>query len=138
MRFRRGVGAVALAVLVTVAGCGESSRTGDVSGTIAFDGTPVKAGVITFFPADGQAPTKGGPVTDGRYSVKGVPLGQMKVVINGQKVVGEKQVYPGQPNSPVRPITAELLPEKYSGIQESQLRYDVTPGTNEKNFDLSK
>jgi hypothetical protein len=137
MRFRGAVWA-SLAAVVAAAGCGDGLRTGDVSGTVTFDGTPVKEGAITFFPRDGAAPTRGGFVRDGKYAVNAVPLGEMKVVINGQKVTGTKAVYPGQANSPIKPVTAELLPPKYSNVSTSELRYEVKPGSNEKNFDLGK
>jgi hypothetical protein len=137
MRFRGAVWA-GLAVVVATAGCGDGFRTGEVSGTVTFDGTPVKEGKITFFPMDGAGGTPGGFIIDGAYTVKKVPIGEMKVVINGQKVIGKKEVYPGQPNSPVKPVTAELLPAKYSDVSSSELRYEVKPGSNEKNFDLGK
>jgi hypothetical protein len=64
-----------------------------------------------------------------------VPLGNTKVVISGSKVVGSKKVY-DTPDSPVRPVTAEMLPAKYNTATE--LRYDVQSGKQTKDFNLTK
>jgi hypothetical protein len=120
----------AVAVLLVV-GCADRT-TGEVSGTITFDGQPVEAGGITFLPADGKAPTAGGQITDGKYKVR-VPVGTAKVVINGTKVIGKQKLY-NTPDSPEMPIATELLPPKYN--ENTELRLEVRPGLNEKDFDL--
>ena len=108
----RGLALAAIAVCaVLLGGCGDS-KAGSVSGTVTFAGQPVTAGAITFIPLDGASPTAGGIVTDGHYSVK-VPVGDMKVVINGTKVIGHKKIY-NTADSPTMPVTQELLPAKYS------------------------
>jgi hypothetical protein len=123
-----------LVALLPLAGCTDNT-TGQVSGLIKVDGTPVEQGMITFVPEDGKGPTAGGMVQAGRYSVK-VPVGTMKVVISMAKVVGMKKVY-DTPNSPERPITKESLPDQYSDMFKTKLRFEVVPGANEKNWDLS-
>jgi hypothetical protein len=135
MRFARAAkaGWAALALLA-LAGCGEGARMGDVSGAVTFDGKPVEDGAITFVPADGKSPTAGGAIKDGRYAVR-VPLGEAKVVINGKKVIGKKKIY-NTPDSPEMPVTAELLPEKYSDMSKTELRFDVAAGANPKDWEL--
>ena len=47
--------------------------------TVEMDGNPVEAGTIMFVPVDGQTPTAGGEIKNGRYSVR-VPIAEMKCV----------------------------------------------------------
>jgi hypothetical protein len=133
MRCGRTTWAVLVAATVlTVAGCG-GRTTGEVSGTVTFDGKPVEAGGITFVPVDGKSPTTGGVLKDGQYKVLSVPVGAAKVVINGTKVIGKKKLY-DSPDSPEMPLATELLPDKYN--KDTELRFDVNAGQNQKNFDL--
>jgi len=120
-----------LLTLLALAGCGDD-KNGLVSGTVQVDGEPVAAGAILFVPVDGQTATAGGEIKDGRYSVK-VPVGTMKVSLSAPKVVGKKKIYPTE-NSPIMPITVEALPAKYN--EHTELRLDVKPGKNEKDWDL--
>jgi hypothetical protein len=130
------IGWAGLLVGLFALGCGGAPSTGDVTGVNTFNGAPVEAGAITFIPSDGKSPTAGCTVTQGRYSAR-VPVGKAKVVINGTKVVGKKKVY-NTPDSPVMPVTQELLPAKYSDNGKTELTFDVKPGQNEKNWELTK
>jgi hypothetical protein len=117
--------------LLALAGCGQQT-TGEVSGTVQVDGTPLAKGAILFVPADGKAPTAGGDITDGRCSVR-VPVGVMKVSISAPKVVGKKQLYP-TPDSPMGEVVEEALPERYN--EKTELQLVVRPGQNPKDFEL--
>jgi hypothetical protein len=119
------------AVLLAVVGC---SPAADVSGSVSYDGTPVADGSITFVPADGQTPTAGGTVKDGKYACR-VPVGAMKVSITSAKEVGRKKLYQTK-DSPDMPVMKEVLPEKYN--MKTQLTYEVTAGTQVKDFTLPK
>jgi hypothetical protein len=119
-----------LLALLALAGCG--AKESRVSGTVTLDGQPIDAGAITFLPSDGQSPTAGGVIQDGRYSVK-VPVGTMKVSISAPKVVGKKKIYP-TPQSPEMPITKEAVPARYN--EQTELQLDVKPGANQKDWDL--
>jgi hypothetical protein len=127
--------AVGLLGTLLLAGCGSGPSTGDVRGIASYEGVPIEDGKIDFIPADGKGPTAGGVIKDGKYDVKKVSVGNHKVVVSSSKVVGKKKVY-DTPNSPEMPITKEVLPEKYSDLLKSELRFDVQSGQNEKNWDL--
>jgi hypothetical protein len=129
---RAAFAAAATAGLVVAVGCGGGDQTGEVTGMVTLDGTPVETGAITFTPADGKSPTAGAAIEAGKYTAR-VPAGPAKVVINGSKVVGKKALY--GPGSPERPVYAELLPEKYN--EKSDVTYEVKPGAQEKNWELS-
>jgi hypothetical protein len=134
MRAVVAAAAFLLAVGLTV-GCGGGPRYGEVSGTVTYDGKPVEQGSITFLPADGRGPDAGGAIKDGQYTAKKVPSGAMKVVINGAKITGKKKMY-DDPKADWVVTSEELLPKKYNDATE--LKYDVQPGAQTKDFNLPK
>jgi hypothetical protein len=123
---------VVLVALSFAIGCSKRT-TGTVSGTVTIDGVPAKAGAISFFPRNGKASTAGGEIKDGQYSAEVAP-GVAKVEIRVPKVVGQKKLY-NTPDSPVRPIMAEILPAKYN--DETELTVDVQLGPNKHDFPLT-
>ncbi len=134
--FVRSLGRAALlgsALFILTAGCSDS-RIARVSGTIRVDGQLVDKGSIAFIPADGQGPTAGSEIKEGKYNAPKVAVGLMKVEIRSAKVTGEKKLYEG-PNSPTRKTFTEALPDKYHN--NTVLRFEVQPGKNEKDWDLS-
>ena len=120
------------AALLVLGGCADS-KSGEVAGTVSFDGTPIEDGRITFTPADGKSSTAGGKIENGKYAVSGVPLGKSKVSISGSKVIGQKALYAG-PNSPTAPVTIDPIPKKYN--DNTELTFDVQSGRNEKDWEL--
>jgi hypothetical protein len=122
-----------LPLLVAIAGCGNSnSGRSQVHGTVTVNGTPPASGAIAFTPVDGAAPTSGGSIVDGKYSVD-VPIGQSKVAIRVPRVVGQRKLY-NTPDSPVQPTMEESLPAKFN--DETELTLDVKPGETQGDFDL--
>ena len=85
---RRGTRAVAL---VTVSACmclllGCSGGTGDVSGTVTFNGKPLQGGTVTFASADGGPNYTGIIKEDGTYTVSGVRSGPYKVCVETESL----------------------------------------------------
>jgi hypothetical protein len=122
-----------LFALLLVCGCGDG--TAKVSGTVTLDGTPLEQGSISFLPINGNVKTTGGEIKAGQYVVQ-VPLGPMKVCINSGKAVGKIKLY-DTPNSRERTRFVELLPAKYSDIEQTELRLEIPPGDTVKDFDLT-
>ena len=132
MRTRRPVWAgFALVGLSYLVGCGDSG-TGQVTGLVKVDGTPVPDGKIMFTPVSKKGQPAGGAIKEGRYAVP-ARVGTYKVSISVPKVVGKKKIY-NTPDSPEMPVTQEALPEKYN--ENTTLEFDVKPGQNEKDWDL--
>lgn len=121
-----------LVAALVLSGCDGKPGMATVAGTVTLDGKPVPVGSILFVPVDGQSPTAGGSIQNGRYSVQ-VPLGRMKVSLSVPKVVGKKKIYP-TPNSPEMPITEEALPAKYN--EQTDLQVDVNARTKRQDFVL--
>jgi len=120
--------------MVFVMGCG-TSEFSEVTGTIRFKGELVPDGGITFVSANGTGPTAGGMIKEGKYTASNVPHGMSKVRITSSKITGMRKAY-DTPDSPTIPIEKELLPSKYNNATE--LTYDVKPGSNQKDWDLTK
>jgi hypothetical protein len=118
---------------VAVAGCdnGVAGRS-RVQGTVTVNGAPPASGAIAFTPVDGAAPTAGGQIVDGKYSVD-VPIGKSKVAIRVPRVVGQRKLY-NTPDSPVQPLMEESLPAEYN--DETELTLDVKPGETQGDYDL--
>ena len=119
--------------IVASAGCGNAdSGRSKVEGTVTVNGKPPATGAIAFSPVSGAAPTTGGKIVDGKYSVD-VPVGPSKVAIRVPKIVGQRRLY-DSPDSPVQPLMEESLPAKFN--DETKLTIDVQPDTTQGDFDL--
>lgn len=127
---------VFLLAALALAGC-DGIPMGQVKGTVKYNGKLIEDGWIRFEPADGKTQPAADKIKDGEYSLK-VPVGNMKVIVSSSKVVGKKKLYANDPNSPEQDLTEEVLPEKYSDMMKTELRFEVKPGLNPKDWDLAK
>lgn len=125
--------ALALCALVLSTGCGPDSNVATISGTVSFDQKPIAKGAISFVPANGQGPSGGGEIVDGKYKCD-ASLGECKVEIRMSKVVGKRKLY-DTPDSPIQEVFEEVLPMKFN--EATELRIDIKKGKNEKNWELS-
>ncbi|VTU01412.1 Uncharacterized protein OS=Planctomyces limnophilus (strain ATCC 43296 / DSM 3776 / IFAM 1008 / 290) GN=Plim_2787 PE=4 SV=1 [Gemmataceae bacterium] len=132
---RIGAAVALLFGLGAAAGCGGDPPSAEVSGSVTFDGKPVEEGGISFSAANGNAPGGGGVIKGGKYTATRVPIGATKVSITAVKVVGQRKAYDA-PDSPMTPITEPLLPAKYNTA--TVLTFEVKPGSQTKDFDLTK
>lgn len=103
-------------------GCGQKGpKKVSISGTITVDGEPVDKGSVRFKPADGQGPTDGAQIVDGKFEAE-VTTGEKILVVDGSKVVGQfepdptlnpgvmadqLEMYPGMPFKQEKKITVE-------------------------------
>jgi hypothetical protein len=122
---------VLFVVLLTLAGCGGASIA-EVSGMVKVDGAPMPKGAILFTPLDGKGQTAGGTIEDGHYSVQ-VPVAAMKVSLSQMKFLRTRKLY-DKPGSPEYTQNTEGLPPRYN--EKSELRLDVKPGRNQKDWDV--
>lgn len=121
-------------VLVFALGCGsQDPNRGEVSGIVTVNGQPAATGAVAFSPVDGQSPTSGGKIVDGKYTVK-ASTGTSRVAIRVPKIVGQRKLY-NTPDSPVQPLMEETLPAEYN--DRTTLTLEVKPGENEHNFELT-
>jgi hypothetical protein len=131
-KFSRMTGSIALAsafLCVSTLGCGPKAPVDEnrtvISGTVTFNGTPLKAGTIRFDSSDKHIGTSTSIASDGRYSTNRVPLGSNTVSIETESLQY------GSPHLYVK------IPDKYADPSKSGLTVDVKPGANENvNFEL--
>jgi hypothetical protein len=119
------------AMLAVAVGCGSSQPT--VAGKVMLDGQPLASGTIRFVPSDGTSTTAGGPIKDGAYSLE-MPPGKKRVEISAMKVIGKRQVYRGDPKSPVVDDVREMIAPEYNA--SSTLTADVVKGSNKQDFSV--
>lgn len=123
----------ALLGLWMLAGCSSSPPRGIVHGEVTFDGQPVQDGTILFEPESGQGQTAGGPIKEGKFTAE-VPVGKMRVRINGNKKTGRRYRVYETPESPLVDEVVELLPPKYN--VNSELTLEVKKGEQQASFHL--
>jgi hypothetical protein len=124
-----------LALAISVVGCGrpEGPKTSVVTGEVTLDGAPLDEGAINFLPVDGNGVPSGAKISSGTYRAD-VPLGEKRVEIRAPKIVGQKDAYVGDPNSPKINIVEERIPLRYNA--QSELRTKVSEKTPATNFPL--
>jgi hypothetical protein len=124
-----------LVALLVLAGCSGEAKMGTVTGAVTVDGqVPAEGSSITFFPTDGKSRSAGALIEQGKYSTS-VPVGEARVEIRVPRPARTGKGKPGEgPGGPGGDIIEESLPAKYN--DKTELKYDVKPGRNEKNWEL--
>ena len=109
--------ATTLALILTsslVAGCGGGLQTHDVSGTVTFNGKPVPAGRIDFFPDVGNDGIQGWAIIkDGAFDTRkpggqGHAGGPMLIKIEGFDGISDDPNFPGTPIFPVYELKKDM------------------------------
>jgi hypothetical protein len=133
-------GGISVYALVAVIGCSDGGPAGVVRGTVTLDGQPLQEGTIQLAAVDGQAPTAGAQVIDGKFETRAAPA-KYRVKIESNIVLGKdgKKIETGQKLDKYAPQSqftiSQLVPDKYN--TNSELELDVQSGVNEPRFDLT-
>lgn len=123
-----------LAVTFNLGGCGGGKKevTGDASGKVTLEGTPVTSGSISFISKDGKS---GSATIDGTgsYNAKNVVVGKYKVVISPPPLAD-----PGAPGTTKQKGMAEFPghPKKYRSDLTTDLEAEIKEGMNPLDFDM--
>lgn len=122
------------AVLMTgvLAGCSPSDGLSPVTGTVSFDGQPVKEGRITFKAGGPSGRAYSGEIKDGRYSIKAEP-GTMIVEVTASRLIPGKF---DKSNGTPEPVGEMYIPAKYNSA--TTLTAEVKASSNEIPFALTK
>ena len=139
---------VGLALLL-LPGCGGGGRKeglAPVTGQITYDGQPVPAGHIYFYPVDGKRSSSGSIEADGKYALTsytsgdGALIGKHKVVIDA-KEPGAPLPNPDDPDAfkpgAIKP-PARILPAQYYDQATTPLEVDVKDEDNVIDFPITK
>jgi hypothetical protein len=125
----RSLPGMALALLLTVAGCGAPARNGEVSGVVKFRGSPLPSGTVTFVMGDGE---KFGAAigTGGEYSLMGLPRGPARVTVASHPRVPEgfQGARPREPHV--------QIPDRYREAESSPLSFELKGGRQQYDIDL--
>jgi hypothetical protein len=123
---------MAAGLFLSIAGCGHGNLV-TVEGNVTVGGKPADDGTITFNPADGQGPSAGTAVKNGKYQfagAKGLPPGAKNVEITATLKTG-RQVPSGAMGAPPGKMVDET--NRFS----SKETCNITAGQiNRVNFDL--
>ncbi len=124
---------VAFVIMVGVTawvGCGPDAQA-TVSGKVTIGGRPLDRGIVIFVNALGtsSAGISGQIHSDGSYDVQ---IGQSGEVVSGEYnvTIETRMVSAPQPDGAPPAPGKLLIPERYTRIESSGLRYHVRPGTN--------
>jgi hypothetical protein len=132
-------------LLVVLVGCGGNPPTAEVTGTVTYDGRPLKEGTI-IFEAPGARPASG-KIVDGKIVEvttfkpgDGAPIGNHKVAI--QSVKTSEAAAPQDPGQATPKAgymgSTSLIPEVYGNPETSGLTATIKEGTNAVTFELKK
>jgi hypothetical protein len=131
---RRFAQLLATGAIVLSNGCSPQTTTGVVTGTVTLDGVLLETGQIRFVPVDGQTPTAGAVIIDGRYSATVVP-GQKTVEISSPLEAPARPMYDIAPEPATDGADGDLVPAKYN--THTELKLEVRPGEMQHNFQLT-
>ncbi|WP_146446705.1 hypothetical protein [Botrimarina colliarenosi] len=129
---------LAMLMLPLCIACSRSPFDADVAGTITLDGSPVAPGVVIFSPMErGKNSSRGMIDAQGGYHLvtqheRGVHPGEYQVAV----LVYEKGDPPG-PGERAPANLPALVPEKYLDVKTSELTFDVAPGRNTIDIELT-
>jgi len=128
------------AVAISISGCGKARRDrAEVTGTVTYNGTPLRFGTVIFEPETGQYAT-GAIQPDGSFRMTtrgegdGVPVGKCKVRIvcfaNQDPSAKHTPAKGDPPRGEGLALGAPLIPKKYLSSATSGITVEVKPGEN--------
>jgi hypothetical protein len=119
-----------------IVGCSSSSQESHVSGVVTLDGKPIGPGIVVFASATSGRPATGSIESDGSYVLMtsretGLAPGKYRAAVTVREM-------PPDIKRGDRPPPGRLLtPEKYVDGSTSGLDYEVQPGDNTIDIELS-
>jgi hypothetical protein len=133
-----------LFLVCCASGCGEAK--GDVSGQVSFKGSPLPAGKVTFICEGGNKPVLSADIREGKYEIKGVPVGPVTITVATYKPSKTVDRPPGlgqtyrqgtEEKPPAPPEKYVEIPARYGQADRSKLSYDVKPGIQDYDIPLT-
>lgn len=124
-RFLRAACCAAWLLALTLGGCGPTTPSADLSGSVTVDGKAVEAGTMTFTPLDGPGTSVTTKIEAGKFRQAGVPVGKLRVHFYATRETGNTIMTHGFPEKEV----VNVIPDRYSGGMEIQV--SAGPGTQD-------
>lgn len=132
-----GWGALTVLAIASIGCGGDTPPTGNVTGTVTYNGSPVANANVTFQPNGGR-PATGVTDASGKYTLAtfgtsdGAVLGSHKISITPNITDVPMPETPDQASAEPKPP----FPKKYMNPDTSGLTADVKSGPNEVNLEL--
>ncbi len=142
--------AILCAALLAVSGCGRGrGNMGQVSGTVRYQGEPIRDGSIVF-EVSGNRPASG-KIVDGQITQvttfepnDGVPVGSAKIAVRAfddDDTASAVMDHPGdiqrQETEGYMEVPKSLLPERYADPDTSGLTFQIERGENVLDLELT-
>ena len=132
MNRRTCLAAVLLLILMTASGCGSGGKDEGitVTGTVTLDGQPLPIGQIVFEIPNSTEQRIGG-IENGKFEVKGVPVGKVRAAIRTSIMQGRfaaEQKFASKAGGTADKPAFTPVPTKYEDIGKANLEYDVESG----------
>ncbi len=124
-------------LLIASFGCSEKPPV--VRGTVTLDGQPLEEGAVQLSPLDGQAPTAGAQIVNGKFETRAA-ISKYRVKIESNVILGpdvkkfDKNKKVDKYSNRNEVVVKKLVPDKYNA--QSNLELEVNAGLNEPVFDL--
>ena len=135
-RRRRGLAILGIGLMALVSiGC---QGRGDVSGRVTFQGKPLVFGTVLFAASDGNS-FQANIDKDGRYTVRGLRVGDARVAVNSPNPKGITLVYKDPKKKPAPYPDAPgwfAIPNRYETVATSGLTYTIKGGENTIDIEL--
>lgn len=139
-------GCLFVVLLPVIAGCSDTSK--GVSGSVSYQGEPIKRGTITFLPVGGTTGVSvRADIEDGKYLISSetgvMPGGTYRVEITAVRKTGRtlevKQglvPLPANKSSVSYEEEESFLPEKYNAQSVLKVEFSESVGSEQQDFDL--
>lgn len=132
------VRAVVAIVLLFLFGCAGGDPRVAVSGTVTLKGAPLKAGSITFEPAEGTDSRGGAGITDGKFEIPkthGLKPGKYLVRVTAGDGKTPANDEAGGPGGSTNIVSKELVPADWNTNSKQQVTV-TKEGPNAFTFDI--
>jgi hypothetical protein len=123
-----------VAFFLVANGCGKGK--GNISGKVDLEGKTVQLGDVTFYASNG-VPFSAKIGRDGTYTIKDVPAGAAKIVVQSPNPKDVPKNREGAATADDAKIWFPL-PDPYEDPKSSDLTFEVKPGDNTYNISLKK
>jgi len=120
-----------IGVAIGITGCGKSGYpSATLEGKVTVNQQPLAEGSLQFLPQEkGQGPVVGGAIREGRYLVKDVPLGKVRVLFNS---IRKTHRLPNDELGREQWATENLIPQPV----RAGMVIEVTDGQTAQDFEL--
>lgn len=136
-------------LLLALAGCARAPSTAQVSGKVDYNGKPLVTGMVTMVSEDGNRIDRGS-IMNGRYMLSHAPVGRVRIAVNGsteepspqRAAEGKARAMKSHGSNDEAgeakvPEDRGAVPIKYSDPKTSALTFEVKPGQQTKDLNLT-